>query len=159
MAESKARIEFQVKKELFEKMASKLTCNFCKNVPRDGPIYQNAEGVSICSICKKSNPLTGYFHQVFGFEEMFQNLPVSCRFRKNDCQVIQNRKNIEYHEEDCEYRDVLCINKFCKEFCAFVKLTDHLKNNHNLDLFAQNKNVEWNGSKIIAKIPLKNLRK
>ena len=155
MAESKERIIFQYQKELFEKMASKLTCNFCKNVPREGPIFQNAEGVTACSICKKSNLPTGYFHQVFGIEEMFQNLPVSCRFRKNDCRVIQNRKNIEYHEEDCEYRDVTCIYNYCKEICPAVKLIDHVKNYHNLDLFAQNKNVYNNGSKIIAKISIK----
>ena len=124
MAESKARIEFQAKRELFDKIASKLTCNFCKNIPRDGPIYQNAKGVTACSSCKKSD-----FHQFFGLEEMFQ------------------------------YRDVQCIDKFCKEICAFVKLTDHLKKKHMCDLLAQNKNVERNGSKIIAKIPFENLRK
>ena len=41
MAESRAKIEFQTKKELYEAIA--IACYFCKVVPRKGPIYQSNE--------------------------------------------------------------------------------------------------------------------
>ena len=43
MAESKAKIEFQTKKELFEAIVDNVVCSFCEVVPRKGPIYQSTE--------------------------------------------------------------------------------------------------------------------
>ena len=43
MAESRAKIEFQTKKELFEAIANQVACSFCRVVPRKGPIYQSNE--------------------------------------------------------------------------------------------------------------------
>ena len=40
MAESRAKIEFQTTKKLFEAVAENVVCSYCKIVPREGPIYQ-----------------------------------------------------------------------------------------------------------------------
>ena len=41
MAESTTRNQdFKAKKEIFDKIASKVCCSFCKIVPRGAPIYQ-----------------------------------------------------------------------------------------------------------------------
>ena len=45
MAEGRPNtMEFQIKKELFEMIARDLTCDFCKIVPRKGPIYCSFKG-------------------------------------------------------------------------------------------------------------------
>ena len=52
MAESKAMIEFKVKKGIFEKIAKKVICEICKIVPREVPIYVSSKQAVVCSTCK-----------------------------------------------------------------------------------------------------------
>ena len=44
----------------------------------------------------------------------------------NNCPVVQDPKNIAYHEEDCQFRDVECPKDFCKDFIPQSTLGQHL---------------------------------
>ena len=157
MAESKAKIEFQTKKELFEAMVDNFVCSFCEVVPRNGPIYQSNEltpknddgddeserpakrpGLMVqkiaCGECLPDDDKR--FQRNFNLENMLYAYPItSCKFRKNDCKVIQDLKNIEYHEEDCEFRDILCPLDWCDELVPFSgALRKHFYECHGVDL-------------------------
>ena len=53
MAESKAKIEFEVRRKIFDLVGDEGVCTFCKIIPR-GPIYQSKKGTIVCSTCKDS---------------------------------------------------------------------------------------------------------
>ena len=155
MAESKAKIEFQTKKELFEAIVDNVVCSFCEVVPRKGPIYQSTELTPknedsddkserpvkrprlmvqkiACGECLPDNDVR--FQRNFNLENMLYAYPItSCKFRKNDCKVIQDLKNIEYHEEDCEFRDIRCPYN-SGEWVSFSNLKGHLAEIHKCDL-------------------------
>ena len=131
LAGSKRKMEFEHKKEFFETVAPSLTCDFCKMVPKQGPFYisKNGDGRMACSDCKDEKLPNSV--AVPCTENILKALPlVACQYRKNDCQVVQDPKNISYHEEDCEFRDVQCYYGYCKENVAFSKLLTHIKNAH-----------------------------
>ena len=154
MTESRAKIEFQTKKELYEAIA--IACYFCKVVPRKGPIYQSNELIPkneesndeserpakrprlmvqkiACEDCFKPTRGTNFQRSVNLENTLYAFSVTSCKFRKSGCKVIQDLKNIEYHEEDCEFRDILCPFGYCKETISLSELKRHLKN-HNIDL-------------------------
>ena len=129
----RSKIEFQVKKEQFEKVAGKATCVYCKIVPREAPIYQSIKGEIACSKCKKSKA----FHRSLILEELLLSLPTACKFKSNGCQIVQCPENIGYHEEECELRNVLCPLKFCEVMYPASTLTKHLKSAHKFDVFRE----------------------
>jgi len=134
MAEPRAKIEFQIKKELFEAIADNAVCSRCKVVPRKGPIYQSRTDINdiLCEECydEESYDIV-YFDQCGTLEKTLYGYQVtSCKFRKNGCKVIQDLKNIEYHEEDCEFRDILCPYLFCKDVISFNALKEHFSQSH-----------------------------
>ena len=132
MAESRAKIEFQTKKELFEAIIDNVVCSFCQVVPRKGPIYQSnglipkiedsgdeserpAKRPKImvrkisCGECLPYPENDKRYQRNVALENMLFAYPItSCKFRKNDCKVVQDLKNIEYHEEECGFRDIPC---------------------------------------------------
>ena len=147
MAESKAKIEFQLKRKIFDLVGDEGVCTFCKIIPR-GPIYQSKEeGTIVCSTCKDSKK--GKFQQndmTKLMEKLLSTLPRSCKFKKNGCKRTMNIQSIEYHEEDCECRDILCPYSWCKETYLFKDFLDHMKTEHNIDLSRpSSKHIMLNG--------------
>ena len=101
-------IQFKAKKEIFDKAAPDLACSVCKIVPKDVPIFQTGEGDVLCSICQPKSELTGIFRSSV-LEKLLLFLPISCKYQNNECPVVlQDRDHLSYHEEDCDFRDVLC---------------------------------------------------
>ena len=130
MSESKRKIEFQYKKRLFELIAEDFTCNSCQMVPRNGPIFQSlTDRKNLCSNCKK--PTHENFHEFFGFDKLLKELPNFCKYKKNDCKVVLEPENLDYHEEECEYRDVICPLGFCQENIPANEAQNHLKSAHD----------------------------
>ena len=130
MSESKRKIEFQYKKRLFELIAEDFTCNSCQMVPRKGPIFQSlTDRKNLCSNCKK--PTHENFHEFFGFDKLLKELPNFCKYKKNDCKVVLEPENLDYHEEECEYRDVICPLGFCQENIPANEAQNHLKSAHD----------------------------
>ena len=155
LAGSKRKMEFELKKEFFKKIATSLTCNFCKMVPKQGPFYisKDGDGRMACSDCKDEklpnsvpNPCA---------ENILQALPlVACRYRKNDCQVVQDPENISYHEEDCEFREVDCYYGYCKKSVAFSKFLSHVEASHD-NMYTARKPSILEGSKLSFKFRVK----
>ena len=146
MAESRAKIEFQTTKKLFEAVAENVVCSYCEVVPRKGPIYQKEpkrqklnEGDKDtrkirCGECLPKPEKHKRFQRNEALEKVLFAYPItSCKFRKNDCTVVQDLKNIEYHEEDCEFRDILCPFATCANEIRFNGLKEELASVHELD--------------------------
>ena len=133
MAESTSRIsEFKAVKKIFDNVASLVVCSSCHIVPRSTPIYQTEKGLVLCTECKPKSNLTGIY-QSFLMENLLMDLPISCKYHKNKCPIVQEKKNISYHEEDCEFRDVLCPYQSCEERIGANLIQEHLLKTHKLD--------------------------
>ena len=127
-------IEFKAKKEIFDNLASRLACSNCKIVPRDVPIFQTGQGVVLCSTCKPKSKSSGIFRSSI-LEDLLKSIPISCKYQKNGCSVVlQDRKHLSYHEEDCECRDVLCSYLFCKERIPANQFKNHAQEKHDFSL-------------------------
>ena len=136
MAESRAKIEFQTTKKLFEAVAENVVCYYCKVVPRKGPIYQyKHENFIACEECLPKIDVIG-FERNETLEKMLFAFPItSCKFRKNDCKVVQDLKNIEYHEEDCEFRDIMCPAFNCEDIIFGISNFEyHFDDRHSIDI-------------------------
>ena len=135
---SKRKMEFDINREFFKKVAPSLTCSFCQVVPKEGPLYisKNADEGDrriACQDCK--------------FEKLPQSVPMpcsknilealplaACQYRKNNCLVVQDPKNISYHEEECNFRDIECIFRRCLEIVSVENVSQHLVAKHSYNL-------------------------
>ena len=142
------KIKFETKKELFDEVADDFECFYCKIVPREPPIYHLASnGIVVCSTCKESNPTAKFRRDAatIALEKVLFRLPRSCKFKKNDCDVVLDKDVIAYHEEDCEHRDVKCPFRSCSSdrnrLYPFSQLKNHLVEYHNFDMAVQHKNI------------------
>ena len=150
-------IQFKAKKEIFDNGKTKsewvqmgaevaktrLACSICKCVPwynpnydwaRDVKIFQTGEGDVLCSICKPKFKLPGIFRSS-SLEDLLKSLSIPCKYNKNKCQTVDHDpKNLAYHEEDCEYRDVSCYYDFCEERIPAKKFKKHCREKHELNL-------------------------
>ena len=134
------KARFQAKVQVFEEVAQDLKCTSCKIVPRNPPVYQTDKGLVLCAECKPESRLTGIFQSPV-IEKLVMKLPVSCKYQKNDCQVVQDRKNIAYHEQDCHHRNVMCPYDQCEEQVSLQRLKRHLLDAHRFNLNENSKNV------------------
>ena len=141
MAECSKIQQFKIKKEIFDQAAPRLACSDCKAVPKDVPIFQTGQGDVLCSTCQPNSKLTGIFRS-FVLEDLLKSLPISCKYEKNECPVVlQVREHLSYHEEDCDYRDVLCSYLFCKERIPAIQLKKHFLEKHKMDLEKNSKRI------------------
>ena len=70
-----ARIELNGVKKVFDKFVEKVSCNFCRIVPRTIPIYLcNYGRMIICSNCHR-----GGGDRSLLLEDLLLNLPTYCR--------------------------------------------------------------------------------
>ena len=126
LAGSKRKMEFEFKREFFDTIAPSLTCHFCEIIPKKGPLYNSKCGRIACKDCKNEKLPNGV--AMACTENILQALPLSaCRYRKNDCKIVQDPKNISYHEEDCQFRNIECYYPTCRRTVAFSKLDDHFQ--------------------------------
>ena len=126
--------EFQIKKQLFDKIVDHVKCNFCQIIPVRAPIlHSNDGGLVSCWGCQEKFESKG-FHRNYGLEDTLRGLHVPCKFKSNNCQETQDPHNIIKHEELCDVRNVNCFHTFCKKVCPLDKLLFHYKNKHKRDL-------------------------
>ena len=92
----------------------------------------------MCSTCREEYGRWRHehFYKIYILDRILQALPTSCEFMKNGCKVIQELSQITFHEENCEFRDVLCIFNFCDVVMPVLCLTDHLKFIHKKDVYS-----------------------
>merc|ERR1712141_668679 len=137
MAESTTRNQdFKAKKEIFDKIASKVCCSFCKIVPRGAPIYQakgpKGEGQVLCADCMpNANKSSGIFQSSI-LEDLLQFLPISCKYQKNKCPVVKDQMDILEHEKDCQFRDVLCSMQHCLSRIPVYQYKNHVVKEHHI---------------------------
>ena len=135
MAESNSHITtFKTKKGIFDKIFKTVLCSICNIVPRETPIFQDQKGAVICSSCQPSISTNREIYQSFHMENLLMELPTSCKYQRNCCPIVHDRNNIAYHEEDCQYRDVLCPYRFCKRKIPVRKLKNHYLDTHGFNL-------------------------
>ena len=149
MAESKRKIEFETRKRIFDLVGDEGACGFCKIIPRNGPIYQSEKGDIVCSTCR--DPEKGNFQQnkvTKMLKNLLPALPRSCKFKKNGCKITMDIQSIEYHEEDCKYRDIQCVCFPCKKILTASLLLEHLETAHGV-FFDMPNYDEKKGSKYI----------
>ena len=153
-------MDYQIRRELFESIASDITCYFCKIVPRkgmpnfvtyfdknfvksnarfSGPVYYSAKGFIVCSLCRQEYGRWRHeaFYKIYLLEKLLQALPTSCRYAKNGCRIIEDSSTISQHERDCKFRDVICIFNFCDEILPALELANHLKFWHHKNFTRQ----------------------
>ena len=132
------KIEFETKQKLLELVAENITCCYCKIVPREAPIFQKVYDLEtiVCSSCANQNS-EPYHRSVItrAFEKVLFELPRHCKFKKNGCKVALDLKSIEYHEEDCIHRDILCFHRWCSDVSSCEDLAEHLQSKHKVDVF------------------------
>ena len=146
------KIRFEAEKKILDEVADEVACSICKIFPRDFPLYASPEGNIVCFTCKNASPEKNYQQNDLtrAMEKMLSNLPKACKFRNNGCKIAANLNSIEYHEEDCEFRKILCFYRRCTDIYPFRSLSDHMKSKHNVDnvdLINYSIQVEQNGSK------------
>ena len=74
------------------------------------------------------------------------------RFKKNGCKINDDIERIEYHEKDCNQRDIDCPEtcpEWCKEIIPASSLFDHLKTAHEISFNEPDFDYEEKGSKYI----------
>jgi len=148
------KIKFEAEKKILDEVADEVACSICKIVPREIPLYMSPGGSIVCSTCKNTNPEANFQQNDLtrAMDKVLSNLPRTCKFRKNGCKIAANLNSIEYHEEDCEFREILCPFQFCQETYAFKDFLDHMKNKHNSDITCPpSREFEQNGSKFTMK--------
>ena len=112
------------------------------------------EDAIVCSNCKDSKK--GKFRRnsmTKLLEKMFSTLPRSCKFKKNGCKITMDIQSIEYHEEDCKYRDIRCVYSPCKKILPASLLLEHLETAHEV-FFDMPNYDEKKGSKYIFNAPV-----
>ena len=108
-------------------VAPKLTCIGCNGFYRGLVRYcQNSHGV--CSIClpgdKKQCPIEGCDKEAIVtldcLSELVKDLrfPVSCKYRRDGCDQMNEEEKIAEHEIICRFRKVLCLNLGCPDLLA-----------------------------------------
>ena len=124
------KIESDVKKEIFKKIACDFRCSFCSCLPCKGPMYlsTNGNGNMACLNCKNNGKLP-YSVEMPGSWKIFEELPfLSCRNQKNGCRVIgDNSQELLEHERICSFRAVECTFSYCQDRGAFTDLPRHLQ--------------------------------
>ena len=66
----------------------------------------------------------------------FENrLPAQCRFSDHGCTVELMKNDLDTHEKECLYRLVKCVDLACHEKVPFIKLLDHMSNDHEREDF------------------------
>ena len=121
-------------------VASRLVCSNCKIALSDVPIFQTSQGEVLCSTCKPKSKLPGIFRSSILEDFLKKSIPIPCKYQKNKCPFVfqdyrhLSRLHLSYHEKDCEFRDVLCSYKFCKEIIPAVEFKRHCLEKHGFDL-------------------------
>ena len=142
MSESKLnpkKIEFETKKKLLELVVEDITCYNCEIVPREAPIYHTNGGKILCFSCSETWEPPKFREVVtVALEKLLFELPIPCKFKKSGCKVAMELKNsIEYHEEDCIFRDIQCFYNDCDDIHPYENLSEHLKSKHKFDIMGE----------------------
>ena len=157
---------------IFKAKVDEFACFFCQVVPRKTPRYNrwvyksvekghdsDSEIIKIvCRDCRKYQARKMTYHQRRIFkdvtfkrdkflENLFSTLPTSCKARNYGCQFVEYVEKIEEHEDECEFREVICPIYDCFEVInCRVSLKDileeHLKMG-NLETPHENRCLEY----------------
>ena len=149
---------------LFKAKVDEFTCIFCGVVPRKRHtkwVYKSVEKAYdsdylitendiACRDCRKGegrraitySPMR-IFKRDKSLENLFSTLPTSCKARKYGCQFVEYVEKIGEHEDECEFREVICPISNCRCNISLKDLLeDHLKLS-NLELLTSDDERNW----------------
>ena len=126
-------IEFEMKKQLYNKIADEAQCSSCQTIFRPGDeIYLTVGRYArhCCSTC--CIPFANNGRNI-ALEKILLELPTACKFKKNGCQFIDYFSRISYHEKTCPKREIICTHAYCDTRVPFTGLREHLIGAHFLN--------------------------
>jgi hypothetical protein len=63
-------------------------------------------------------------------EDIPPTVNIRCKFSKHGCNIEDADESIKSHETECVYREIQCVNMFCKEKVTVFRLLEHLDEKH-----------------------------
>ena len=128
------RAKFNFKKEQFDKFKEYMKCYLCSSMPRPETILRSCRNRHpICSDCfDESTRCCDSKPRPSGLvDKVLADLPFQCKFAKYGCEELFMKENLFDHEADCHYRIVKCPDLGCHKDISFLKMLDHLDEEHS----------------------------
>ena len=130
--------DFKGNKEVARQLILKLKCCACKDVPGFLGVRKNRyscpKGHMICEDCKSVGCSCGskLFHGPLEFVEsiMVESQWHYCCYFKHGCQDMLGPQDLEGHQKDCIFREIVCLENKCKEPILFKDFLDHVDSDH-----------------------------
>jgi hypothetical protein len=115
-----------------------LVCQKCEEVPKYGPIYTcDAGDHATCTDCFQTSKVCKCKAKITNrsiiSEEIRTTLPLSCKNRKNGCNIVLTLDSLLCHELNCQFRVIFCpdLNSTKDVPSIFFKnFVDHLTEHH-----------------------------
>jgi hypothetical protein len=138
-AKSESQIRMDVQKELHDELFDFLVCQSCEEEPKEGHIYTcNSGDHATCNACfqtiKVCKCKANIKHRNKVLEKMRATMPLSCKFRKNGCTAVLTLDSLVYHEDDCQWRPIVCpVFVPCNnKKIIFNLFDDHMTEHHTV---------------------------
>ena len=134
MAGQTQDIEFETKKQLYNKIADEAQCSNCQRIFRPGDEIYLTVGrcaMQYCSTC--CTPFANNGRNIV-LEKILSELPTACGFKRHGCQFIDYVNRISYHEKTCPKREIICTYAYCDTRVPFTGLREHLINHHFINI-------------------------
>ena len=134
MAGQTQDIEFETKKQLYNKIADEAQCSNCQRIFRPGDeIYLTVGRYArhCCSTC--CTPFANNGRNI-ALEKILSKLPTACEFKKSGCEFIDYVNRISYHEKTCPKREIICTFEYCESMLPISGICEHLVNDHSVNI-------------------------
>ena len=111
-------------------------CNGCNNVPNFAPVYQCNNGHLFCidcfeelSSCPSCGTKMSNVRSLLA-EKILDKIPTGCKFKEYGCEVTLPREDLPTHGKECEFREIVCPDRWCDEIISLHQLFEHFENYH-----------------------------
>ena len=128
-----------------EKLLPILKCKICSNILLN-PYDCSKCGNTFCFNCinnykelNKNCPFGCVDYDInpssFAIKKFLEKLQFTCANKSNGCTEIINYNNLENHESNCKFREIICPNNQCGQKIQWNLLKNHLQNECEFSLF------------------------
>lgn len=124
-----------------EDLKDVLECPVCLRIPRSAPVYQCERGHVVCNECHPKLATCPVCRLPLGktrsliSEKVLAKMPSACKYFEQNCAIELMKADLEVHEKECLFRLVHCVDLACHQRVPFVKLLDHMANDHEREDF------------------------
>ena len=149
------------KSEIFvqnEQLLNFLKCHYCSNIPTRKPVYVCQTGHWYCRSCSNVHCLKcrtkNLGNRSIFTEKILSKIEKPCRFAYYGCKELIKGLN-EHEEDDCFYREAMCLFFHCLDDVSMFEYLDHFKEEHLPTLATPEENVEetWSRNSGCLNIP------